>query len=115
MWKGGMRGPAMGQAVLGSREWAEAEFGAVQLGDARLTDRLVRTAERIAAKPGKSLAEAWRAIRAYAKRWLIEECHKALKTGAGIERSQLGTRERLEALLGILMLMTRAADLFRSR
>jgi len=48
----------MGQAVLGSREWAEAEFGAVQLGDARLTDRLVRTAERIAAKPGKSLPEA---------------------------------------------------------
>ena len=41
-------------------------------------------------------------MRAYAKRWLIEEYHKALKTGAGMERSGLRTRERLEALLGIL-------------
>jgi hypothetical protein len=49
-----------------------------------------------------SLAEAIRVVRSYAKRWLIEEYHKALKTGVGIERSQLETRERLEALLGIL-------------
>jgi hypothetical protein len=49
-----------------------------------------------------SLAGALRVVRSYAKRWLIEEYHKALKTGAGIERSQLETRERLEALLGIL-------------
>ena len=46
--------------------------------------------------------EALRVVRAYAKRWLIEEYHKALKTGAGMERSGLRTRERLEALLGIL-------------
>jgi hypothetical protein len=49
-----------------------------------------------------SLAGVLRVVRSYAKRWLIEEYHKALKTGAGIERSQLETRERLEALLGIL-------------
>lgn len=52
--------------------------------------------------PIETLSEALRAVRAYARRWLIEEYHKALKTGAGMERSQLSTRGRLEALLGVL-------------
>lgn len=46
--------------------------------------------------------QAVRVVRAYAKRWLIEEYHKALKTGTGIERSQLSSREGLERLLGML-------------
>jgi hypothetical protein len=50
----------------------------------------------------ETLQDAIRVIKAYSKRWLIEEYHKALKTGAGIERSQLEARERLEVLLGIL-------------
>lgn len=50
----------------------------------------------------ESFDDALRVVKAYAKRWLIEEYHKALKTGAGMERSGLRTRERLEALLGIL-------------
>jgi hypothetical protein len=49
-----------------------------------------------------SLQEALRVVKAYAKRWLIEEYHKALKTGTGIEESQLSSRHRLENLLGIL-------------
>jgi hypothetical protein len=49
----------------------------------------------------ESFEEAFRVVKAYSRRWLIEEYHKALKTGAGIERSQLQTRERLEALLGV--------------
>jgi len=49
-----------------------------------------------------TLEDAVRVVKAYSKRWLIEEYHKALKTGAGIERSQLEARERLEVLLGIL-------------
>jgi hypothetical protein len=52
--------------------------------------------------PVATLEEALRAVRAYSRRWLIEEYHKALKTGAGMERSQLSTRDRLEALLGVL-------------
>jgi hypothetical protein len=43
-----------------------------------------------------------RVVKAYSKRWLIEEYHKALKTGTGIEHAQLSTRGRLENLLGIL-------------
>jgi hypothetical protein len=43
-----------------------------------------------------------RVVKAYAKRWLIEEYHKALKTGAGIEQSQLSSAAAIQALLGIL-------------
>ena len=46
--------------------------------------------------------DAMRVVKAYARRWLIEEYHKALKTGTGIEDSQLETAQRIEALLAIL-------------
>ena len=49
----------------------------------------------------ETFAQARRVVAAYACRWLIEEYHKALKTGTHIEDSQLSTRERIEALLGI--------------
>lgn len=39
---------------------------------------------------------------AYAARWLVEEYHKALKTGAGIERAQLADAAAVTRLLGIL-------------
>jgi hypothetical protein len=38
----------------------------------------------------------------YSCRWLIEEYHKCLKTGCGIEERQLEEASRLEAQLGIL-------------
>jgi hypothetical protein len=38
----------------------------------------------------------------YARRWLIEEYHKALKSGANVEASQLESAQGLQALLGIL-------------
>ena len=41
-------------------------------------------------------------IGSYEKRWLIEEWHKALKTGCGVERRQLHTSPGLEALTGVL-------------
>jgi hypothetical protein len=46
--------------------------------------------------------EVMRVVKAYTRRWLIEEYHKALKTGTGIEDSQLETAQRIEALLAIL-------------
>ena len=52
--------------------------------------------------PVATMAQAMRVIKAYAQRWLIEEYHKALKTGTGIERSQLTTARRLGSLLAIL-------------
>lgn len=52
--------------------------------------------------PCQILPQALRVIKAYARRWLIEEYHKCLKTGTGIEQSQLETAGHLTALLGIL-------------
>jgi hypothetical protein len=52
--------------------------------------------------PCQRLVEARRIIARYARRWLVEEYHKALKSGAHVEASQLETRGRVEALLGIL-------------
>jgi hypothetical protein len=52
--------------------------------------------------PVRTLEEAMEVIRYYEKRWLIEEWHKALKTGCQVERRQLKTGEGLEALTGLL-------------
>ena len=46
-----------------------------------------------------------RVVRAYARRWLVEEYHKCLKSGCGVERSQLSTAGALSALLGVLALV----------
>lgn len=52
--------------------------------------------------PVDSFAAARRVIQAYTRRWLIEEYHKALKTGAGVEESQLTGAHSLRTLVGIL-------------
>ena len=49
--------------------------------------------------------EARRIIARYAKRWLIEEFHKVLKSGANVEKSELETAERLKALVGVLVIV----------
>jgi hypothetical protein len=50
----------------------------------------------------ESFAPALRVVKAYTRRWLIEEYHKALKTGTRIEDSQLETARRIQTLLAIL-------------
>ncbi|MDB6055113.1 MAG: transposase family protein [Verrucomicrobiales bacterium] len=49
--------------------------------------------------------EARQVVKLYACRWIIEEYHKALKTGAGIEQSQLQEYTRIKALAAILSLV----------
>ena len=51
--------------------------------------------------PCATLKQARRVIGAYSCRWLIEEYHKALKTGTSIEDSQLSTADRIKPLLAI--------------
>jgi len=51
--------------------------------------------------PATSFSQAWTVIEYYEKRWLIEEYHKALKTGCKTESRQLKTGGRLEALVGL--------------
>lgn len=52
--------------------------------------------------PCATLAEAQRVVGCYAARWWIEEYHKALKSGAGVEASQLERADRLEPLIAVL-------------
>jgi transposase-like protein/transposase Tn5 family protein len=52
--------------------------------------------------PVTNFAEARRVIEYYEKRPLIEEFHKALKTGCRVEERQYQTGKRLEAITGIL-------------
>jgi hypothetical protein len=46
-----------------------------------------------------------RVVRAYARRWLVEEYHKCLKTGCTVEDSQLAKADALAALVGVLALV----------
>ena len=52
--------------------------------------------------PCTTLAEAQRIVGRYTARWWIEEYHKALKSGAGVEESQLERGYRLESLMAVL-------------
>jgi Transposase DNA-binding len=52
--------------------------------------------------PVGTVAEAGERIDWYECRWVVEEYHKALKSGVGIERPQLTATARLEPLLGLL-------------
>ena len=51
--------------------------------------------------PVGSWAKVWELLGFYEQRWLIEEYHKALKTGCKAESHQLKTKDRLEALIGV--------------
>ena len=51
--------------------------------------------------PVKTFHDAWTVVTYYECRWLIEEYHKALKTGCSVQRRLLRTTDRLEAVLGL--------------
>jgi hypothetical protein len=53
----------------------------------------------------RNFDDAWRVLEHYEKRWLIEEFHKALKTGCRLEERQYETAHRLEAITGILSIL----------
>jgi hypothetical protein len=52
--------------------------------------------------PVTSFDDAWRISGYYEKRWLIEEYHKALKTGCRVECRQLKSKEGLERITALL-------------
>jgi hypothetical protein len=55
--------------------------------------------------PGQNLTQVRRIVGCYTARWHVEEYHKALKSGAGVEESQLTQAYRLETLLAVLALV----------
>ena len=52
--------------------------------------------------PCATFEESKRVVGRYTARWWIEEYHKALKSGVGVEDSQLGRADRLEVLIAVL-------------
>jgi len=52
--------------------------------------------------PVETFDAAWTIITYYECRWLIEEYHKALKTGCRVQRRLLHTAERLEPMVGLM-------------
>ena len=52
--------------------------------------------------PVETFTQAWMVIEHYERRWLIEEYHKALKTGCRVTNRQLKTAGRLEAMVGLM-------------
>ena len=52
--------------------------------------------------PCETRSQVLRVVGRYAARWWIEEYHKALKSGAGVEKSQLERADRLESLIAVL-------------
>ena len=54
------------------------------------------------ASSNPTLQEALAVSGRYACRWWIEEYHKALKSGTGVEKSQLEMAHRLESLIAVL-------------
>jgi hypothetical protein len=53
-------------------------------------------------EPVNTLADALRVIGWYETRWVIEEFHKAFKTGCGVEKLQFTDTARLEPMIGVL-------------
>jgi hypothetical protein len=53
-------------------------------------------------EPVRTLADAQRVVEWYERRWIIEEYHKGMKTGCGIEDLQFTAVERLEPAIALL-------------
>jgi hypothetical protein len=68
-------------------------------------------------EPRETLEDCIRVVKYYAKRWKIEEFHMGLKTGCGLEKRQLHSRERMEVFLGlanvIAIMLVRMRDVAR--
>jgi len=53
-------------------------------------------------EPVRTYDDAWRVVSWYERRWIIEEYHKALKTGCRIEDLQFSYTQRLEPAIALL-------------
>lgn len=55
--------------------------------------------------PAGTLLKALEVVAIYRERWLIEDYHKALKSGTSVERFQLGSAQGLERVIGIVAVL----------
>jgi len=59
----------------------------------------------LTSEPVENFDDARTIVEYYEKRWLVEEFHKALKTGCRLEARQYETAKRLEAISGVLSIL----------
>jgi len=59
----------------------------------------------LTSEPVDSFDAAWTILGHYEKRWLVEEYHKALKTGCRLESRQYESAKRLEAITAVLSIL----------
>ena len=52
--------------------------------------------------PLNSFEDAWQIVEYYECRWVVEEYHKALKTGCSVQSRLLQNADRLEAMVGLM-------------
>lgn len=52
--------------------------------------------------PVSTFEDAWQVVEYYECRWLIEEYHKALKTGCSVQQRLLQSADRLEPMVGLM-------------
>jgi len=53
-------------------------------------------------QPCETIADALQVVHCYECRWIIEEYHKAMKTGCGIENPQFNSSDRLQPMIALL-------------
>ena len=53
-------------------------------------------------EPVQTFEDAWRVTGWYERRWVVEEYHKAQKTGCRVEDMQFTTTDRLEPAIALL-------------
>ncbi len=64
-------------------------------------------------EPVATFADAWRVISWYERRWIVEEYHKAQKTGCQIEDLQFTSTDRLKPALALLSVVAAALLMLR--
>lgn len=60
----------------------------------------------LSTRPVQSPADAWQAVQAYARRWLVERFHFVLKNGCKVEELQLESAPRLERALALYAIVS---------
>lgn len=59
----------------------------------------------LSTRPVQRQAEAWQAVQAYARRWLVERFHFVLKSGCRVEELQLESASNIERALALYMII----------
>lgn len=60
----------------------------------------------VSTDPVESIEDVHEKLGWYRHRWLVEEYHKCLKTGCNMEKRQVTTKQSLQALLGLLSVVS---------